>query len=117
MDNFNFEDESSADIWDLIEHLDEKDVAQSTIQKDATTKSLRIAVNESGGFEKKAKELLKSSARNPRAYKCVAIFLAFKLKQLDKDKAKQTKNVKLYTSGEADWTSEYSVNLSSVYQR
>ena len=107
MDNFNFEDESSADIWDLIEHLEEKDVALSTTQKDATTKSLRIAVRDSGGFEKKAKELLKSSARIPRAYKCVAIFLAFKLKQLDK----QAKNVKAYATGEADWTLEYSVNL------
>ena len=113
MDNFNFEDKSDADEWDLIEHLEEKNTVLSTTQKDATTKSLRIAVRESGGFEKKAKGLLKSSARIQRTYKCAGIFLAFKIKQLDKN----AKNVKAYTTGEADWSLEYSVNLSLEYQR
>ena len=96
-----------------MEHHEEKDTALSTKQKDATTKSLRIAVKESGGAEKKAKAILKVSARNPRAFKCAGIFLAFKIKQLDNN----IKNVKPYTAAEANWNLEYSVDLSHEYQR
>ena len=112
MDNFNTPGvKSDADEWDLMEQDEEKDTTLSTKQKDATTKSLRIAIRGSGGAEKKGKAILKRSARIPRAFKCVGIFLAFKIKQINNG----IKTVKHYTAAEANWNLEYSVDLSHEY--
>ena len=82
---------TEAEEWDLMEQDKENDIDVAKRYKEATIKSLRIAIKTSGGAEKKRKSLLKKSARNPRAFKCHCVFLAFKLKQKPITDGKSTK--------------------------
>ena len=113
MNDFNTPGKAmEAEEWDLMEQDEEKDVNVATKYKEATIKSLRIAIKTSHGAEKKGKAILKRNARIPRAFKCHSVFLAFKLKQIDAG----VKSTKLYTTAEVDWNQEYSVDLSHEYQ-